>query len=316
MYVRVVPFQKTFDSRGLMYFIPEHLESVLQPYQIVSIPIREKIELWVTMEIITDIGDEIEEEKIKSLVDIHNPEVFLSSYQADIIDYISQHYITPIHNALWVFFPKNLQEKISKNTLQKVTTKEYNYTNTSETQLTPVQEKAYQQIQSSTNNKKLFYGITGSGKTEIYQKIISENLKKERQTLLLIPEIILWNQIGERMQEVFWPDVIVISSTVTEAKKTQYWVDIRSGNAKVIVGTRSALFYPYSNLGTIIVDEEHDQSYNSDSAPRYNGIDVVCQMSDLLNIPVILASGTPSVKSMYTAMKGEYELVNLLTKYM
>ena len=109
--------------------------------------------------------------------------------------------------------------------------------------------------------------------------------------------------------------MIILSSTVTEAKKTQYWIDIHSGKAKIIVGTRSALFYPYSNLGTIIVDEEQDQSYVSDSAPRYSSLDIVSQMSELLDIPVILASGTPSVESMYRAMKGEYQLVSLLEKY-
>lgn len=102
---------------------------------------------------------------------------------------------------------------------------------------------------------------------------------------------------------MFGEDVLIISSEVPEAKRTQYWVDIRSGNAKIIVGTRSSLFYPYSNLATIIVDEEHDQSYVSDSAPRYSSREIVSEISQILDIPVLFASGTPSVETMYNAMK-------------
>lgn len=315
MYTRVIPFQKTFDSQGLIYFVPEHLRPDFLLYQIVTIPLRDTLEIAVAVQILPELPDDIDISKIKSLVDIYNPDRFLLAYQAQTIDFIASQYITPIHNALWVFFPKNLREKISKNTLHKVSPRAYSYSEIQNLTLSNAQQQAYSEIQNTSQKNVLLYGITGSGKTEIYKKIIAENLKNDTQTLLLIPEIILGDQIGQRIRDCFGPDVLVISSSVTEAEKTQYWVDIRSGNAKVIVGTRSALFYPYSCLWSIIIDEEHDRSYVSDSAPRYNSIEIALYMSHILKIPTILASGTPSIERMYRAMKGEYQLVNLLEKY-
>lgn len=315
MYCRVVPFSRTFDSYGLVYFIPEHLETNIQNYQIVEIPLRTNIEIAVVLEILLSLPAEIEPSKVKSLIGIKNDEIFLFPYQAQLVNFVTTQYITPIHNALGLFFPRNLREKILKETFWKIQPKQYKYITTKKPALSLAQKTAYTQIRNASQKKVLLYWVTGSGKTEIYREIISENLKNQKQTLLLIPEIILWNQIGERIKQMFWDDVLSISSEVPEAKRTQYWVDIRSGNAKIIVGTRSSLFYPYSNLATIIVDEEHDQSYVSDSAPRYSSREIVSEISQTLDIPVLFASGTPSVETMYNAMKWKYELVNLLEKY-
>ena len=315
MYCRVIPFQRTFDTYWLVYFVPEHILEDLKLYQVIEVPLKNSIEIGIILDIFENTPTWLNSEKIKSIIAIKDETIFLYPYQAKLIDFIANTYITPAHNALWVFFPRNLRGKIQKETLEKVQPKIYEYPYKNTHTLSVNQAKSFESIVNSDNKKILFYGVTGSGKTEVYRELIKKNLDTWKQTLLLIPEIILGNQIGERMQKVFWEDILVISSTVTEAKKTQYWVDIKSWNAKIIIGTRSALFYPYSNLGMVIVDEEHDQSYVSDSAPRYSSIDIVSEISNTLDIPIILASGTPSVTSMYKAMKGEYQLVNLLEKY-
>lgn len=315
MYCRVSPFQGTFDRFWLSYYIPENLRDTIHAWYIVQVPFKEQQILAVVLEIVPEIYSDIDPTKIKDVTSVDDTQLYLLPYQRAIVDFISQKYITPIHNALWVFFPRNLREKIQKDTFKKVTAKAYSYEYNQPSKLTPEQQKTMKTLQESPNKKILFYGITGSGKTEIYTQLIHEQIQKGNQALLLIPEIILSSQIGERLRQVFGADVLLISSDVSEAKKTQYWRDIESGNAKIIVGTRSAVFYPYTNLWLIIVDEEHDQSYVSDSAPRYSTRDVVLEMSESLDIPVILASGTPSVESMYRAMKWEYELVNLLEKY-
>ena len=131
----------------------------------------------------------------------------------------------------------------------------------------------------------------------------------------MIPEIILWNQILERIQKVFWKDVIIINSTIPDAKKTKYFLDILHNKAKIILWTRSALFYPYNNLGLVIMDEEHDDSYISDNSPRYNSGTIADEIADLTGIKLIRASGTPSIKSMYQGIKWKYEVINLLEKY-
>jgi primosomal protein N' (replication factor Y) len=133
--------------------------------------------------------------------------------------------------------------------------------------------------------------------------------------LFLIPEIILTNQLSNKIKNVFWKEVIIINSTITDATKTKYWINIYNVDSKIIIWTRSALFYPYNNLWLIIIDEEHDNSYISDSAPRYNAIEVAEKISELNWNKLVIASGTPSIKSMYKAIKWDYEIVNLLKKY-
>ena len=147
-------------------------------------------------------------------------------------------------------------------------------------------------------------------------EIAYKNFLEGKQTLILTPEIILWNQVTSRFKEVFWEDnVTEISSALSDAKKTDAWLRIYDGSAKIIVWTRSCLFYPYKNLAHIIIDEEHDTSYSSDNGPRYDGREVALKLSEFTGCSVILASWTPSVKSMYKATKKEYHIVTLLEKF-
>jgi primosomal protein N' (replication factor Y) len=118
-----------------------------------------------------------------------------------------------------------------------------------------------------------------------------------------------------RLKKVFWEQIIILHSGVSAAKKSQLWIDIYTWNAKIIVWTRSSLFYPYSNLWTIIVDEEHDNSYISDNAPRYNALEVAEKITDVYNIPLLLASWTPKVTTMYRWLKWDFTLLQLLEKF-
>ncbi|MDD3646043.1 MAG: DEAD/DEAH box helicase family protein [Candidatus Gracilibacteria bacterium] len=349
MYAIISTFSKTFDEVGLVYFVPTFLEGDIKAGMIVEIPLKDQIEIGVVLKVGNkeELGLEIDESKIKALISIKNDFLFLKNYRLELLPFISSHYFTPIHNSACLFFPKNLREKIEKGKL-KITSSQPSpleekelaqnppstlkeqgglalakreYSGVEEVRgggpkpLSPSQQKAYDEIIKSDKNKILLHGITGSGKTEIYIHLIKDYLDKGKQTLLLIPEIILTNQLADRLKQVFGEDIIVLNSSVSEAKKTNYWLDIESGNAKLIIGTRSALFYPYNNLGLIIVDEEHDNSYISDSSPRYNGIEVAEKITELNGNKLLLGSGTPSVKSMYRALKGEYKLVNLFEKY-
>jgi len=251
---------------------------------------------------------------IREIEEIYENIIFLSLIQLKIILFVSQYYIVPIHHALALFFPRNLKEKIQKQTVHKIKPSIFSY-KIANIQLSLEQESIYKKIQDTTQNKHLIYGVTWSGKTQIYMKIIEENLKSWRQTLLLIPEIILTSQIGERVIEVFWKDVIILHSGVSPAKKSQYWMDIYSWNAKIVIGTRSSLFYPYNNLWAIIIDEEHDESYISDAAPRYHTLDVAEKISELSEIPLILGSWTPRVSTFYRALQWEFQLLQLLEKF-
>lgn len=299
---------------GLVYKVPDFLNWELLSGMIVEIPLRTWSELGLLIEEVSENTLSFAIQDIKEITKLISTKIFLSGHQIKLLIWISQYYITPIHNALGLFFPRNLLEKIEKDTLHKLKEKTYTYTEKYDS-LSPIQENIFQKIESSKLKKHLIYGVTGSGKTQIYIKIIERNLKLGKQTLLLIPEIILTSQIGERVKEVFWEEVLILHSAVPQAKKTQYWMDIQNNSAKIIIGTRSALFYPYNNLASIIIDEQHDESYISDSAPRYNAWEVAEKLCEWVNIELILGSGTPKVETFYRALQGTFEIHQLLEKY-
>ena len=315
MYCLVSPFSKSFDEIWLIYYVPDFLSNELQIGNIVEIPYGNTIEIALILNINTQLWD-IDESKIKSLISIKNSNIFLTEFQKKLLPWLADFYITPIHNVTNLFLPRNLLDKIKKDKIFNFETKnKYNYIFQQDIIFSASQISAYNNIIKSDINKVLLYGITWSGKTEIYIKLIQKQLESNKQSLLLIPEIILSNQLSTKIKKSFWDDVIIINSTVSAAKKTEYWMDIYTWKAKIIVWTRSALFYPYNNLWIIIVDEEHDNSYISDQAPRFHSLDVVNKISDLLHIPLLLASWTPSVTTMYKSIKWEYKQVTLLEKY-
>lgn len=315
MYAFVVPFSRSFDEIWLIYEIPEDLINSIKIWQIVNIPLQKKQDLWLVYKIEKDVKTDFNPKKIKQIISIQNENQLIKWYSIDLLLFISKHYLTPIHNSLSLFLPKNTREKIKKNKLDFSKTSDYNYEINIKYSLTKEQNRVYEEILKKENNKILLYGITWSWKTEIYIQLIKYYLDLWKQSLLLIPEIILWNQTLEKIKKFFWKDVIIINSTITETKKTKYFLDIYHNKAKIILWTRSALFYPYNNLWIIIIDEEHDNSYISDQPPRYNAIEIWEKINELSNIKLLLASWTPSINSMYKWIKGKYKVINLLEKF-
>ncbi len=322
MYCLVSTFSNTFDQLGLLYFIPSFLEKEIKIGQIVEIPIWTKIEIAVVLKIWTlekiNILN-IDKNKIKSIISIKNNFIFLTEKQIKLAQYISQYYFSHIHNSISLFFPKNLREKIKKDKINShlisLKREECKYNFDFKKNLSEKQEEIFKKIQNSKEKKFLLHWVTGSWKTEIYIKLIKQQLELWKQSLLLIPEIILTNQLETRLKKVFWENILVLNSSITEANKTKAWIFIYQNQAKIIIWTRSALFYPFNNLWLIIIDEEHDNSYISDQTPRYNSIEIANKITDLNWNKLLLASWTPSIKSMYQAIKGKYKLLKLLKKF-
>ena len=157
----------------------------------------------------------------------------------------------------------------------------------------------------------LLYGITGSGKTAVYFAAMQRILDSGRSALLLVPEIGLTPAMAGQMYAAFGNNVALLHSQLTPDERAEQWHRIRRGEAKIVVGTRSAVFAPIDNLGLIIVDEEHDSSYKQEETPRYNGRDVAVMRAKLLDIPVVLGSATPSLESWSNAEKGRYTLIEM-----
>ena len=157
----------------------------------------------------------------------------------------------------------------------------------------------------------LLFGITGSGKTEVYLKSINEVLKSGKTAIVLVPEISLTPQLIYRFKRKFGDSVGVIHSKLSDGEKLDTYDRIRSGKYKIIIGARSAMFAPLKNLGIIIVDEEHDSSYKQENSPKYNGRDSAIYRAKLNNAVIVLGSATPSVETFYNAEAGKYELLEL-----
>ncbi len=316
MYVLVSPFSKSFDDIWLTYSIPINYVKSIEIWLVVEISLKDKVDNWVIIKILEDSEIDFDKSKIKNINNIVLWVPILSHAQIKLACFISSYYFSHINNSVNLFLPKKVREKILKNKLNLDQSNKYNEIKLEkEIILNEKQEAIYNEIIKSEKNKILLFGITWSWKTEIYIKLIEKIILEWKQALLLIPEIILASQISERIESAFPWNTIIINSLVPEWKKAKHWENIYTNNSRIIIWTRSSLFYPYNNLWIIIIDEEHDNSYNSDKTPRYNSIEVAEKLSEYTDAKLLLWSWTPSVKSMYKAVKGEYKLISLLEKY-
>ena len=179
------------------------------------------------------------------------------------------------------------------------------------------QKKCYDSIMFSIDNdefsKHLIYGITGSGKTEIYLQLIQAVLEKGKDSIVLVPEISLTPQMVDRFLARFGDTVAVLHSKLSVGERYDEWQKIVKGEAKIVIGARSAIFAPVKNLGIIIIDEEHDISYKSDSTPRYNAKDLAKYLAEKAESPLVLGSATPDIVTMQQAKEREIAL-HVLTK--
>jgi primosomal protein N' (replication factor Y) len=171
------------------------------------------------------------------------------------------------------------------------------------------------QMEKETPGCGLLYGVTGSGKTAVYLKLIEHTLEQGKAALLLVPEIALTPQLLSLLAGYFGEQVAVLHSSLAATERYDQWKRIRSGDAKVIVGTRSAVFAPSENLGLIILDEEQEQSYKSENNPRYSAREVALWRGAKERAMVLLGSATPSLETMYHARQGHYQLYQLKNRY-
>jgi primosomal protein N' (replication factor Y) len=180
--------------------------------------------------------------------------------------------------------------------------------------LTADQQAAWKQLrrimQTGGFHPALLYGVTGSGKTELYLRAIEDVIQQGRQAIVLVPEISLTPQTIQCFRGRCG-DVAVLHSHLGNAERGAQWRRIANGEVKVVVGARSAVFAPTRNLGLIVIDEEHENSFKQDATPRYHGRDVAVMRARLHNIPILLGSATPSLESWHNAQRGQYELLRL-----
>ena len=179
-------------------------------------------------------------------------------------------------------------------------------------QLTDEQLKVKNSINLDISKQYLIYGVTGSGKTEIYLQLIKDVLDKGKNAIVLVPEISLTPQITDRFLSRFGRVIAILHSKLSNGERFDEWRRIKSGEARIVVGARSALFAPMENIGIIIIDEEHDSSYKSETTPKYDAREVANELSKMFNCPLVLGSATPDIRTYYKAVNtNEIQLLEL-----
>ena len=194
-------------------------------------------------------------------------------------------------------------------TISKAPSKSFNF------QLNDDQKIALATIQQAVTSQKfggvLLHGVTGSGKTAVYLKAMRAVLDAGRSAVLLVPEIGLTPAVAADLHQIFGEEVAILHSALSDQERAEQWHRIRRGAARIVVGTRSAVFAPISDLALIIVDEEHDASYKQEETPRYNARDVAVMRAKMSNATVVLGSATPSLESYFNATQHKYALLEL-----
>ena len=214
-----------------------------------------------------------------------------------------------------LFLSTNVKLLINKGLIEKYEVEEYRLKDDNEENkiisLNKEQVEAYNKIKSSNKDIILLNGVTGSGKTEIYMSLIDDVLKEGKEAIMLVPEISLTPQIVKRFKSHFKEDIAIFHSALSDGEKYDEYKKILRKEVKIVIGARSAIFVPFTNIGIIIVDEEHSDTYKQTTNPRYDAKEVAFIRGKNHNAKVILGSATPTIESFARAKKGYYELVKL-----
>lgn len=270
----------------------------------VKVPLRRQITEGVILKEVSKPDVEYEIKEIHELSAEAQP---ISKKYLDWLMWISDYYMYPLGQTLPLMFPPLKKEgKARKSSpLPDVEKKDF-------VKLSEEQEEAYQKISSLKGfQTHLLWGITGSGKTEVYLELLRKTIAEGKQGLVLVPEISLTPQLLRRFTERFGDEVAVIHSHLTEREKTNQWWSIVDGKKKILIGARSALFCPFPNLGVIVIDEEHETSFKQDEKLKYHARDCAIMLAKSLEIPIVLGSATPSLESWKNAKDGKFHLHHL-----
>lgn len=204
-----------------------------------------------------------------------------------------------------------LNNKVLKEEKKEHYRLDYNLKTMNSKVLTTEQVKVVEEVELTKNNVYLLHGVTGSGKTEVYIKLIEKVINNNKTAILLVPEISLTPQMINRFSEVFGNKIAALHSALSEGEKYDEWRRINRKEVSIVIGARSAVFAPLNNLGIIIIDEEHSDSYKQDNNPKYDARDIAIERSKNNNCPIVMGSATPSLESYARASKGVYKLLNL-----
>lgn len=309
MTVRIVevavplPVWKTFH-----YKIPVHLEMSVQEGSEVLVSFRNKKLLGY---VIAPAKTPHSHDKIKDILEVPSSAILLSAKMLSLLKWISSYYAAPIGEVIKTAIPSHLnvgKTKQKNNLVSPIfSSPQPKFLTEHQNSLLNILEKA---LFSNQYSPFLLHGVTGSGKTEIYLRIIQKALEQKKQALVLVPEISLTPQLIGRFESCFPQKIAVLHSRLTPNQRHGEWLKIYHQRVPIAIGTRSAIFAPLEHLSVIIVDEEHDSSFKQEEKLRYNARDIALIRGKLENALVLLGSATPSLESYFNS---QHRKINLLT---
>jgi primosomal protein N' (replication factor Y) (superfamily II helicase) len=293
-------------DRIFHYAIPGELEKSVQIGSLVSIPFgRRQMTGYVV-----GLVEQSDVKGIKNLNSVISDLPLFSEKQVELAKWISNYYCSYFSSALKLMMPPGGKRRAVTKPVSS-----FGYEVRDEFELTDEQNVALKEIKSAIDaehpEKFLLYGVTGSGKTEVYLQTIAYLLKKEKSSIMLVPEISLTPQMNQRFKDRFGDQVAVLHSHLTLKQRGIEWERIATGESKIVVGARSALFAPVRDLGLIVIDEEYENSYKQDKNPRYHVREVSFFLARQHNAIVILGSATPSIDTYFQTEQGTIKKLTL-----
>jgi len=300
-----------FIDKPYEYLIPSDIQELAIPGMRVLIPFGKGNKKCEGVILSREIKNEYE--KLKSIISLIDEQPVLSAENIKLAFWMSDRFFCTVYDALRIMLPAKMSSK------RKAKIKEFKKTESDSIELNTEQKAVYDGLlpllKSKTPEAALLYGVTGSGKTQVYIKLIESTLSKGKTAIVLVPEIALTPQTVKIFSSHFGEDVAVLHSALGTGQRYDEWKRIYDGNVKVVIGTRSAVFAPLSNIGLIVIDEEQEHTYKSESSPRYHAREIAKYRVTKSSALLLLSSATPSVESMYAAKTGKYKLFHLKNRY-
>jgi primosomal protein N' (replication factor Y) len=275
---------------------------------------------WIAREDLSSVRDARRIVKIAVLGQVEGK---LNTNQQTIVDFLqSREGRTPVDDIRQLAVPQTTLQTLVKRGIVRIEEEAAELTRSGmqprkalEFLFTSAQQQALKTIRESVASRQfsvsLLHGVTGSGKTAVYLAAMQQVLQEGRGAVLLVPEIGLTPAVSADLHSIFADQVAILHSSLSDDERAEQWHRIRRGEARIVVGTRSAIFAPVHDLALIIVDEEHDHSYKQEETPRYHARDVAAVRAKMLNAAVVLGSATPSLESYNNTAKGKYQLIEL-----
>ncbi|PIS28518.1 primosomal protein N' [Candidatus Saganbacteria bacterium CG08_land_8_20_14_0_20_45_16] len=302
MYAQVLLANPARSTRkAFSYSIPDHLKDKLQVGQQIIVPFGKRKDVGF----VVGFAETAEVEKTRDILEIVSEEPLFDEKQLELAKWIAEYYCCFLMAAVKLVIGTRFENSnIRKSDIQasRISAVEYQISNIVP-KLTFYQEKALVEINKAIEKKQadtfLLYGVTGSGKTEVYMRAIAKVLELGRSAIVLVPEIALTPQMVERFTGRFGEQVAVVHSQMTLKQRRVAGDLVAKGEKRIVLGARSALFVPVKDLGIVVIDEEFEGSYKQDKSPRYHAREVAKKMGELHSAILVLGSATPSIETFY-----------------